>query len=153
MTIGLKTKLGAVALLALLMLTLVSIGLQAQTVQASDPNPQTVTAVETFTLYSGSGVTQSGVSLSGLYSMRNYGIADCYTDYISKSGTYQTATLGLQSSADATNWLTDTTLGPFSAVGVSLTRVSVYGYYHRIYATLGNTNPLTITVKCVAKDN
>jgi len=153
MTIGLKTKLGAVALLALLMLTLVSIGLQAQTVQASDPNPQTVTAVETFTLYSGSGVTQSGVSLSGLYSMRNYGIADCYTDYIAKSGTYQTATLGLQSSADATNWLTDTTLGPFSAVGVSLTRVSVYGYYHRIYATLGNTNPLTITVKCVAKDN
>lgn len=148
-------RLTNVMVLALVALVLVGlmVGVSAQRAAAADPDPQSVSAVETFTLYSGTGVTQSGVSLSGLYSMRNYGIADCYTDYIAKGGTYQTATLGWQSSADATNWMTNTTLGPFSAVGVSLTRVTVYGYYHRIYATLGNTNPLTITVKCVAKDN
>lgn len=148
-----KMRMGAIALVVLMMLSLVSIGLNARPAAATDPSPQTVTAVETFTLYSGEGVTQSGTSLTGLYSMRNYGIADCYTNYIAKSGTYQTATMVLLSSADATGWLTDTTFTAMSAVGVSMTRVSVYGYYHKIYATLGNTNPLTITVKCVAKDN
>ncbi|MBK8113293.1 MAG: hypothetical protein IPK44_01590 [Candidatus Accumulibacter sp.] len=148
-------RLTNVMVLALVALVLVGlmVGVSAQRAAAADPSPQTVSAVETFALYSGTGVTQSGVSLSGLYSMRNYGIADCYTDYIAKGGTFQTATMILQSSADATNWLTDTTFTAMSAVGVSMTRVTVYGYYHRIYATLGNTNPLTITVKCVAKDN
>lgn len=145
-------KVLVVALVALLLVGL-AVGVSAQRAAAADPNPQTVTAVETFTLYSGEGVTQSGTSLTGLYSMRNYGIADCYTNYIAKSGTYQTATMVLLSSADATGWLTDTSFTAMSAVGVSMTRISVYGYYHKIYATLGNTNALTITVKCVAKDN
>lgn len=147
-----KMRMGAVALVVLVMLSLVSIGLSAQPALATDPNPQTVSAYETFTLYSGTGVTQSGTSLTGLYSMRNYGIADCYINYIAATSP-QTATMVLLSSADATGWLTDTTFTAMSAVGVSMTRVNVYGYYHKIYATLGNTNPLTITVKCVAKDN
>lgn len=142
-----RFTLALVIVLALLVGTL---ALTTSTARA-DPNPSTVGYWQSYTLLNAAGVTTTQTT-AVLYSMVDYGVADCYVNYIAASS-YQTLTVALQDSPDNTGWRTSYTFAAISSASVAFTRTAVYGYYHRAVATLGDSTPITYTVKCVAKDN
>ncbi len=119
------------------------------TVQAQDPTPQTVGGWASYLLYSGNGVT-AGANGTGKVTA-DYGVGDCYS--IVDATLNQTVTVALQSSPDNSNWNTTYTYAATSADSVTFTRTTMYGQYTRATTTLGTANPVTVTVRCIAKDN
>jgi hypothetical protein len=142
--INILNRLLTVALVAMLMLGLASVAL------AQDPYPQSVTWRADVALYAGNGVT---TTVTGAASSKPaaYGVQDCYQ--IVDVTDAQTVTGKLQHSPDGTNWADLYTFSAITADNVAFTRTAIYGAYARYAATLATTNPVTITLKCVAKNN
>lgn len=136
---------GTVALAALL----VTMTLAPYVAQAQDPNPQSILTYRTYLLTASNGITQTTNSSAAL--IQAYGIADCYS--IVDATSLQTLTAKLQHSADQTNWVDLYSYAAVSADGVAFTRTTLYGNYLRAVGTLGTANPVTWTLRCVAKNN
>lgn len=137
-------RLLTVLLIASAMLGLVSVAL------ADDPSPQTVVWRASNTYYTGNGVT-TAVTGTAYNFQADFGIQDCYQ--IVDVTALQTVTGKIEHSQDGTNWVTQYTFSAVSADNVAFTRTTIYGNYERYWASLGTTNPVTISLKCVAKDN
>ena len=138
-------RLMLVAGVGMLMLALFAVALGP--VGAVDAAPQRIVERRSVLLYSGAGVTEtatgSGVIAGG------YANADCF---VAVGVTLaQTVTVALSASADNTNWATVTTFAAISADSTVYTRTVVYGEYLRARTTLGGSNPVTATVRCVLK--
>ena len=72
--------------------------------------------------------------------------------WIIDQGTTNTATLKLQYSNDNSNWSDGPALVTNNVADADgMVQASNLGRYTRVYATLGNTNTITLTVKAVAK--
>jgi hypothetical protein len=144
MKINTFNRLLTVVLIAIAMLGLVSVAL------AQDPSPQNVVWRSSQVYYTGNGVT-ADVTGTAYTFQADFGIQDCYQ--IVDVTALQTVTGKIQHSFDNTNWVTQYTFPAVSADNVGFTRTTIYGNYERYIATVGTTNPVTISLKCVAKDN
>lgn len=144
MKINLINRLLTVLLVAGLLLTLTGAAL------ADDPAPQSVTYYSELTLYSGNGITSSPTGM-GSNKPEGFGVQDCYQ--ILDVTLNQTVTGKIESSPDNVNWFTHHIFAAVSADNVAFTRTTIYGAYQRYAATLGTTNPVTVSLKCVVKDN
>jgi hypothetical protein len=146
MKINLVNRLLTVALVAGLMLGLVSVTL------AQDPAPQTVVWKQSHTYYAGSGISNTETVTGTTYTFQgDFGIQDCYQ--IVDITDLQTVTGKIQHSPDGTNWVDNVSFSAVSADNVIFTRTTIYGTHERYWASLGTTNPVTIALKCVPKDN
>lgn len=86
---------------------------------------------------------------SGVQLMR-YELLD--VQWVTDHGTSNPVTLTVQYSNDDTNWSDGpNVVADNGADGDGMVQVSNLGRYTRIYATLENTNTITLTVKAVAK--
>jgi hypothetical protein len=134
-----------IACLALALLALVS---GTTSAAPADAPQDTVTSFARYTLLTANGVTTTqtgtGVRIANFETMDCFGVIDVTLA--------QTVTLSFQASADGTNYATVDTLDAQSADTTVFTRTLVYGEYYRAKATLAVTNPVTISVKCVAKN-
>lgn len=117
------------------------------------PNDAPLAAVSSFaryTLLTANGITNTtagtgtGVRIAGFESIDCFGAIDVTLA--------QTVTLSYQASADGVNYATVETHAAQSADTTVFTRTLVYGEYFRPVATLAGSNPVTVTVKCVAKN-
>ncbi len=117
----------------------------------NDPDPQSVTAYKTITLATFNGITQTTTGSEKFIGA--YGIQDCYQT-VDVAST-QTLTGALQHSADGTNWVTNYTFSSVNADTTSFTRTAVYGLSVRysVAGLLTSTNPVTVGVVCVYKNN
>jgi len=148
---AIKLSQWRVALVLTLVLALL-IGVSAAIAgSTNDPDPQSVTAYKTITLYTGNGITQTANGNEKFIGA--YGIQDCYQT-VDVAST-QTITGALQHSADGTNWVTNYTFGAVSADATSFTRTAVYGLSVRysVAGILTSSNPVTVSVVCVYKNN
>lgn len=136
--------------LAVVLAMLASVGIVIAG-STSDPDPQSVTSYKTITLYTGNGITQTANGSEKFIGA--YGIQDCYQT-VDVSST-QTLTGALQHSADGTNWSTVATFSSVSSDATSFTRTAVYGLSARyiVAGLLTSTNPVTVSVVCVYKNN
>jgi hypothetical protein len=144
MKVNLTNRILTAALIAMLMLGLVGVAL------ASDPQPQSVTWYDTVTLYSGAGITSAPTGTANSKYV-TFGIQDCYQMVDVTDAT--TVTGKLQHSPDGSNWADLYTFPAQTADSVVFTRTANYGSYERYVATLATTSPVTISLKCVFKDN
>lgn len=144
MKVNLLNRILTAVLLCALMFGLVGVAL------ASDPQPQSVTWYDTVQLYSGAAITSAPTGAANSKSV-TFGIGDCYQIVDVTDAT--TVTGKLQHSPDGTNWVDLYTFPAQTADSVVFTRTANYGGYQRYAATLGTTNPVTISAKCVYKDN
>lgn len=91
----------------------------------------------------------ASVGSSG-YQLMTYELLDI--QWIIDQGTTNTATLKLQYSNDNSNWSDGPALVTNNVADADgMVQASNLGRYTRVYATLGNTNTITLTVKAVAK--
>lgn len=98
--------------------------------------------------WSASAKTASAGSNS--YQLMTYELLD--VQWIIDQGTTNTATLTIQWSNDNTNWSDGPALVSNNVADADgMVQVSNLGRYTRVYATLGNSNPITLTVKAIAK--
>lgn len=85
-----------------------------------------------------------------------YGTASCFSTWIAApilAGAPVTLTNALQVSVDASNWVTATAFTAQTTAGTLLTTTALAGAYLRNLATVGNSNPITFSVKCVIKNS
>ncbi len=149
-----RGKIGNVMLTlvsALVMLALIVAMLPMNSVAAK---PDTATQdvqriVKQVVLYSGNGITtaQTGSAVR----TTGYTNAECYS--IVDVTSAQTVTAIISHSADAQNWVTLNTFAAVSADGTSFTPTLAYGEYFRASVTLGGSNAVTPTIRCVLKDH
>lgn len=82
--------------------------------------------------------------------LAGYSMLDIQT--IADVGTVNTTTLKLQFSNDGTNWVDGVNINANITADVNtLAQYLNFGRYTRVYATLTNSNPITLTVIAVAK--
>jgi len=114
-----------------------------------------VTGVVGFTLFSGNGLTATTTNGTAT-NLRFFGTADCYSEFVAGPAVAQAAptmTNKLQHSFDGTGgWVDLYTFPVRTAAAVDFTRTQILGGYMRVVQTVGNANPLTSTLKCVAKN-
>lgn len=136
--------------LALVAVMLAGVSVAVAT-NAAAPQTANVTAYKTITLYTGNGITQTANGSEKFIGA--YGVQDCYQT-VDVSNT-QTITGALQHSADGTNWVTVHTFSAVSADTTSFTNTAVYGLSARyiVAGLLTSTNPVTVSVTCVYKNN
>ena len=110
--------------------------------------PDMLKQTQYMTLLNANGVTssQTGAKMSSL----KYTTGDCYS--VVDVTSQQTVTVKFQHSGDGTNYVDLASLSSVSSDGTSFTHTLVYGTYIRAVATLGTTNPVTVTAHCVLKD-
>lgn len=94
-------------------------------------------------------ITQSGASTA-------FVLADAEAldiQYVIDQGTVNTVTLKLQFSNDNANWTDGVNVVASNAAdATNLLQFNNFGYYTRLYATVSNTSPLTLTnVSAVAR--
>jgi hypothetical protein len=97
-------------------------------------------------------ITQSGRGT--VYQLPDFEILDIHYDLDVTDGSINTTTLKLQYTnfADLTNWVDGVDVAASVATDtVALNQYYNFGRYTAIYATVANTNPVTITVIAVAK--
>lgn len=102
------------------------------------------------TLLTSNGSTARWVTGTAV-STQLYGVADCFATYVSAVSP-ATATVSIESSADATNWAGNTSFTAQSSAGTVFTRSIAYGAFMRALIVGQNTNAMTYTVKCVVKN-
>ncbi len=144
MKVNLINRVLTTVLIAVLMLALAGVAL------AQDPSPQSVIWRANLTYYTGNGITASAAG-SAFTTQADFGVQDCYQ--IIDVTSSQTVTGKLQHSPDGTNWVTLYTFSQVSADAIAFTRTVIYGGYARYTVDISNTNPVTVALKCVAKDN
>ncbi len=149
-----KIKIGNVFLTllsALVMLALIAAVLPLNSASAKpEASPQgTLRIAKQVVLYSGNGITtaQTGSAVR----TTGYANAECYS--IVDVTSAQTVTAIISHSADAQNWVTLHTFSAVSADGTSFTPTLTYGEYLRASVTLGGSNAVTPTIRCVLKDH
>lgn len=145
-----KTKLLVTMIVAGLMLTavLAALPLGSATAAPADAPQAALKNTKTVLLYSGNGITEAKTG-SAVYT-GGYASAECYS--IVDVTSAQTVTAIISHSADATNWVTWNTFSAVSADGTSFTTTVPYGLYFRASVTLGGSNAVTPTIRCVLKD-
>lgn len=108
----------------------------------------TVTSFARYTLFNLAGITQTAngtaIRIGGFESIDCFGTIDV--------SLAQTVTVSFQASADGTNYVTVDALPAVTSDSTNVTRTLVYGEYFRPVVTLGSANPVTASVKCVAKN-
>lgn len=114
-----------------------------------NPPAHTIQSYARYTLLTSNGITQTangtGVRIAG------YDFADCFE--VVDATLVQTATVALQASADGTNYVTVLSYSSATTDTATFTRTAIYGEYFRAAVTsLGNTNPVTVSVRCVMKN-
>lgn len=114
-----------------------------------------VTGVVGYTLLAGNGATATTTSGTAV-NLRFFGTADCYSEWVAGpviSGAPVTITNKLQHSFDGVSgWVDLYTFPVQTAAATSFTRTHVLGGFMRVSQTAGNANPVTTTVKCMAKN-
>lgn len=119
------------------------------------PPEHTIQSYTRYTLLTSNGVTATtGGSVSAVGTgvrVAGYDFADCYATFDATDS--QTATLALQGSNDGTNYASLATFAAQSADTTIFTRTAIIGEYFRAnITTLGSSNPITVSVKCVMKN-
>lgn len=113
-----------------------------------------VQGTSNITLVESNGTVATAVTGTSRY-IQFWGSADCFSAWIagpSVAGAPPTVTNKLQVSADDTYWADLTSFTAQSSASTVLTRTTLAGAYLRTVATVGNTNPVTYSVKCVIKN-
>jgi hypothetical protein len=145
--------IGVVALLAG---ALFGVMLNTPSVQAGPmaaPTPvasinQSTQAASEVTWMSGVATTASGGSTAVL--VTNWDYADL--QYVIDQTDVNTVTLKLQFSNDNVNWTDGATLVTDNAAdAAALAQHAIFGKWARVYATVTNTNPVTVTVNAILK--
>lgn len=109
---------------------------------------QSVRAASEVTWMSGVALTASAGSAPQL--VRDWDFAD--VQYVIDQTTTNTVTLKLQFSNDGVNWTDGATLVTDNAAdAASLAQQALFGKWGRVYATVTNTNPVTVSVNAVLK--
>lgn len=114
-----------------------------------------ITGTRSITLDSQSASAVGWVYSDAVYT-QFYGSASCFPTWIAApvlAGAPVTMTYALQASADASNWVTVTGFTAQTAASTVVTTVVLPGAYIRGLATMGNSNPITFSVKCVLKNS
>lgn len=103
-----------------------------------------------FILASGNGVTSTvtGALQTG---MTTYDVADCYSNYVSASAA-NTMTVAIYH-GDNTGTVLLYTYAQQTSAGSLFTRTIPYGRGLYAVATISGTNPITFSVRCIAKMN
>jgi hypothetical protein len=114
----------------------------------TDAPSSTVSSFARYTLMTSNGIT--GTTNGTAVRIAGFEYIDCFAAI--DVTLWQTVTMSYQASADGTNYATAQANSAVSADATVMTRTLVYGEYFRPVATLGTTNPVTISVKCVAKN-
>ena len=148
-TLRIKTLLTLIVAVLMIgaVFTVLPIGLASAKPEAAPQD--TLRIVKQVTLYAGSSITtnQTGSAVR----TTGYSNAECYS--IVDVTSAQTVTAIISHSADATNWVTLHSFTAVSADGTSFTPTLAYGEYLRASVTLGGSNAVTPTVRCVLKDH
>lgn len=121
------------------------------------PTPVSVTArsaspAKAVVFYSGSTVTTAVAS--NAQGIAEYEIVDLQwiIDQTVLASGANTTTLKLQFSNDGVNWVDGATaVSSNAADAVDMQQYALFGQFVRVHTTLGNTNPVTITVLGIAK--
>lgn len=103
---------------------------------------------KTATLWSGKALTASGASSA--VDIAGFGLGD--VQVVIDVGTVNTSTVKLQFSNDNSNWVDGVAVASaITADTNTLAQYVLFGRYVRAYATLTNSNPITMTVIGLAK--
>ena len=103
---------------------------------------------KTATLWNGTALTASGASPA--IDIAGYGLAD--VQVVIDVGTVNTTTVKLQFSNNNSNWVDGVAIASaITADTNTLAQYVLFGRYVRAYATLTNSNPITMTVIGLAK--
>jgi len=125
------------------------VGATAFTTPAAVPAMSTDNAKDPFYFWNSFPLTATG-ACTYTYHLQNYEVLDL--QFIADATTANTTTVKLQYSNDNTNWADGATV--FQNTGSDqndiVQRYNV-GAYTRLYATVTNSNPLTLTVIGIAK--
>jgi len=99
-------------------------------------------------LWTSDTITASGASEE--YKLMNYEALDLH--YVIDQGTTNTVTIKLQYSNDGSNWADGAAIVSANVADANeMVQKYNVGAYTRLYATLANSNPITITVIGLAK--
>jgi hypothetical protein len=148
MNTGIKTyivmRMAIAILIAALALAVVT------SLPASAAPQDTVTSIARYTLLTANSITTTARGTGTGVRIPNFEYIDCYGVIDVESA--QTVTLSFEGSNDGTNYAAVATMAAQTADTTIFTRTLVYGEYYRAKATVGTTNPVTVSVKCVAKN-
>ena len=113
-----------------------------------------IVGTRSITLISAAGSAATTVTGDAVYT-QFYGSADCFATWISETAAVvpTTVTHKLQVSADSVYWADLTSYTAQTTATVALTKTTLAGAYLRDLVTVGNTNPVTFSVKCVLKNS
>lgn len=133
-------------------LILVPLAEQSQAAPAVAPTPLAETAggpgYQNVVFWSADALTASAGS--NAIQLPGYEVLDL--QYVIDQGTVNTTTIKLQFSNDNTNWSDGINVVANNAADANaMAQFNNFGRYVRLYATVTNTNPVTITARAVAK--
>jgi len=114
----------------------------------ADAPQGTVTSFARYTLLTANKITTTQTGLG--VRIANFEWMDCFSAIDATLA--QTVTVSYQASADGINYATVASMAAATTDTVDYTRTLVYGEYFRTVATLAGSNPVTVNVKCVAKN-
>ena len=134
--------------LLIVFLVAVSVGTGISAVLAA-PAQQTTGGWATYLLQSGTSSITADTQTTGR-AIADYGTADCYQTVDVTSA--QNVTTTLQHSADSSNWVNGQVLTAQTADGTIEHTTPITGSYIRANIDLMNSNAVTVTLRCIAKD-
>ena len=151
-------RLAAVLAIALIASLAARLTMRANLLRAADPTPQASRDVTELVLAQYNGITRTsdfGTAGAGVgFITGQWAMGDCYNNIAYLNGTSNSAvTLTLQNSSDGRTWADTQSIVAITNSAV-FSRVVLYGFYTRIFATGIQTsvNPITGSVVCVLRN-